>query len=131
MSALIAFRYMFHKVDILDDQSGRFVKIGTLDYASVFRQIIISAGPNGLTADETIRAVEILAPYKKALAEKSDHMFLSAEEYEFFKTKLASYRFANAYETVAEYVIYARTLEKVDLTPIDRPSAVAEAVPRN
>lgn len=127
MSALIAFRYLFHKADILEDQSGKFIKVGTLDYASLFRQIVINAGPNGLTADETIRAVEVLTPYKKAIEAKSDHMLLSQEEYEFFKTKLASYRFGMAHEAVADYVIYARSLEKVDLTPVERP-APAEAI---
>lgn len=124
MSANIAYRFDLRKVPVMNDEGGKDVKGGELDYGSMYRQIIITpTGSGGVSADETLQAYEALQPLKKARKSNETFMLLSVDEYEHFKTKLASFRFAMAWEAVTEFIMYARNLEKVDMVvalPADR-----------
>jgi hypothetical protein len=118
MSALTAYKFPLKKVDITEEKDGRDVKIGDLDYAHQYRLIVTTpSNREGMSADETIKAMDALAPIKEAKKDNKEFALLDKDSHDFFISKLNAFRFGMAHEVVYAFVKECRDMAKVELTP--------------
>jgi len=126
MSASTARKFEFKVVDIMEEREGRDVKVGTFDYAVQYRSIVTSPIPNqGISADDTIKAIEALTPIKEGKAKKQGFALLDKDSYDFLISRLSTHRFGVAHEVVSDFIKYLRDLPVVEMAPAESTKAPA------
>lgn len=115
---------MFKEVPIEEENpEGKMVRIGMFDYYSTARDIINNApNQNGITTEELLKATSLFQKFKSARNNKSDHVWLEEEDYNFLLSRLNAFRWIKAHDVVAEFISYVRKLtpEEVTVSPSDK-----------
>jgi hypothetical protein len=86
-----------------------------LRYSDMLRQILLSPSPNGSSADDVMRTVEVWTPIKRAIEAKEQRVLLNAADYDFVLTKLNAFRWSpmpEAAEAVAGFIAYLRGIKE-------------------
>jgi hypothetical protein len=96
------------KINLLSIEVGD--KEPPVTFAGLAKTVITTAGENGLSCDEVLLAVKLVADLAAATAAKEEVLLLTDEQAAFLKARLEVFRWGAQHPVFAQFILHVRNL---------------------
>lgn len=89
-----------------------------LTYAGVIKTVISTPGSAGLSCDELLLCVQLVADLTAATNRKEEYLLITDEQYSFLKARLEAFRWGATHPAFGQFVQYVRNLPLAEVQEV-------------